>query len=119
VIQRLGGGAQTKLSASLILAFTATFVIRAWVDARSTILNASNVLRPQIFFYMGHALLNFVIAIVVVRRFGVEGVAWTTAITGLLTAAWGYPYLIRRYITSRGAIAAPAAMPVAQPDLST
>jgi O-antigen/teichoic acid export membrane protein len=96
-------GEPINVSTSLILATAVTFAARAWVDSRSIVLNATGVLMPQIPFYTGHAVLNAVVSIAVVRRWGVEGVAWTTAITTLLTSAWGYPWLIRRYIMNKPA----------------
>ncbi len=97
-----GGGSSTVLSASrsLIIAVTATFLLRAWVDCRSVVLNAAGVLVPQIYAYGAHAVLNTIVAICVVKRFGVEGVAWSTPITALVTSFWAYPYLIRKYIVN-------------------
>lgn len=108
VLERLAGGADFDLSASLICAVTGTFLVRAWVDSRSITLNSTGILAPQIIFYTGHAVLNFIVAILVVRRFGVEGVAWATPITALVTSVWGYPYMMRRYIYSREEAAANA-----------
>jgi O-antigen/teichoic acid export membrane protein len=102
LLARLAGG-PVNVSVSLILAITATFVTRAWVDSRSIVLNATNVLMPQIPFYAGHAVLNAAIAIAVVRRLGVEGVVWATPLTALVTSVWGYPWMIRRYIVKRPA----------------
>ena len=92
------GGAAPTMSSNLVLAVTAMFLMRAWVDCRSIILNAAGVLLPQVCLYGLHAVLNVVVGILVVRRWGVEGVAWSTSITGLVTVAWGYPWMIRRYI---------------------
>jgi O-antigen/teichoic acid export membrane protein len=101
LLQRISGGGEFDISANLICAVTATFMTRAWVDSRSITLNSTGVLAPQIVFYTGHAVLNFVVAILAVRRFGVEGVAWATPITAIVTSVWGYPYMMRRYIFSR------------------
>jgi O-antigen/teichoic acid export membrane protein len=92
------GSAAPTMSSNLVLAVTAMFLMRAWVDCRSIILNAAGVLLPQVSFYGAHALLNLIVAILAVRRWGVEGVAWSTSITALVTVAWGYPWMIRRYI---------------------
>jgi O-antigen/teichoic acid export membrane protein len=101
ILRRFPAAAGVTVSRSLILAVTLTFILRAWVDSRSIILNSVNILKPQIIFYAGHAILNLVVAILVVHRFGVEGVAWSTAITALLTSVWGYPWMIKRYIVDR------------------
>jgi len=98
VLARFPAAAGVHVSRSLILAVTITFVLRAWVDSRSIILNSVNILKPQIVFYTGHAVLNLVLAIALVKPFGVEGVAWSTPITALLTSVWGYEWMIKRYI---------------------
>ena len=90
-----------QVSRSVILAPTCTFALRAWVDCRSISLNSVGILKPQIFFYTTHAVANVVLAIALVGRFGIAGVAWSTPITAVFTAVWGYPYLMRRYIFSR------------------
>ena len=82
----------------LILAITATFVLRVWVDSRSIALNAINVLRAQAVFIGLHAILNLAVALILSRRFGVQGVAWATPLTALLTTAWGYPWLMRQHL---------------------
>jgi O-antigen/teichoic acid export membrane protein len=86
---------------NIIVALALTFSMRAWVDCRSIILNSVGILRWQIVFYAAHAVLNFVVAIIGVRRFGVAGVAWATPITALFTSFLGYPWMIRRFILSR------------------
>jgi O-antigen/teichoic acid export membrane protein len=101
VLARFPAAQGVEISRSLILAVTITFVLRAWVDCRSIILNSVNVLAPQIWFYSGHAVLNLVVAILLVKPFGVEGVAWSTPITAMLTSVWGYPWMIKRYIFHR------------------
>lgn len=87
-----------EFSRSLVLALTAMFVLRAWVDSRSIILNGAGILWPQMLFFVIHAAANLVLAIALAPRYGVEGVAWATAITSLLTSAWGYPWMMRRYV---------------------
>ncbi|HSI36074.1 MAG: lipopolysaccharide biosynthesis protein [Phycisphaerae bacterium] len=86
------------VSDSLIVAVTATFVLRAWVDARSTALNAAGAFKQQIPLFVVHAALNLGLALVMVKPYGVEGVAWATPISAVLTTAWGYPMLMRRYV---------------------
>jgi O-antigen/teichoic acid export membrane protein len=100
VLRRLTHGADVPISTGLVLATTAMFACRAWVDAFSTALNAAGVLRPQLAFYVIHALLNLAVSAAVVGRFGATGVAWATAITSLATSVWGYPMLFRREILS-------------------
>ena len=85
------------VSRSLVLAMTATFVLRGWVDCRSMVLNPANILWPQIWFFAVHAVLNIVGALVLAPRMGVEGVAWATPLAALLTSAWGYPWLMHRF----------------------
>jgi O-antigen/teichoic acid export membrane protein len=92
------GGTSITVSRGLVVAFTAAFVVRAWVDSQSIALNAASVFRPQVLIYGGHALLSFVVAVLLVRPFGVEGVAWAAPLTGLVTSVWGYPWMIRKYI---------------------
>ena len=89
-------GVVTHVSPNLVLAMTAMFIFRVWVDCRSVILNSASVLLPQVFFFGAHAVLNLIAALVLSRRFGVAGVAWATPLTALITSAWGYPWLLRR-----------------------
>lgn len=114
-------GQYHHVSRPLILGVGAMFIMRTWVDCRSTVLNAAGVLKPQVGFFLAHAALNLLGAILVARRFGVTGVAWVTPITAVLTSAWGYPILIRRLAAKleSGAVVttepALAAAPVEEP----
>jgi O-antigen/teichoic acid export membrane protein len=90
--------ASVHISKSLILAMTATFVLRAWVDSRTAALNSVGLFRPQIIMFASHAVLNLTLALILARPFGVEGVAWATPISALLTSAWGYPWLMRKLL---------------------
>jgi O-antigen/teichoic acid export membrane protein len=92
-----------NISTSLILALTATFVLRAWVDSRTTVLNSVAQFRSQAVFFVAHAVLNLVLALALAKPFGLEGVAWATPISALLTSAWGYPWLMRRYMAAHPA----------------
>ena len=86
-------------SNSLVLAMTATFVLRAWVDCRSTVLNSANVLWPQLRLLGTHAVLNLFVGWFLGKHlhYGVEGIAWSTPITALMTTTWGYPLLLARF----------------------
>jgi O-antigen/teichoic acid export membrane protein len=92
---------QVHISKSLILAMTATFVLRAWVDSRTVALNSVGILRPQLIMFVGHAVLNLALALMLARPFGVEGVAWATPISAMLTSVWGYPWLMKKLIYSK------------------
>lgn len=96
------GGATVVVSKSLILAMTATFVLRAWVDCRSVVLNPANILWPQIWFFVTHAVLNVIAAVLLTPKMGAAGVAWATPLTALLTSAWGYPLLMRKFFREAG-----------------
>lgn len=89
-------GVVTHVPAALILAVTAMFLIRVWIDSHSTILNPANILKPQVRFFIAHLVLNLGFAIVLVRPFGVAGIAWSPFIAGMLSTAWGYPGLLRK-----------------------
>jgi O-antigen/teichoic acid export membrane protein len=89
-------GQDLHVSHSLIVAMTLMFALRAWVDSRSIVLNSANVLLPQIYVFGAHAVANTALAIILAHRMGVEGVAWATVITSLLTSFWGYPWMLRR-----------------------
>jgi O-antigen/teichoic acid export membrane protein len=89
------------VSNGLILAMTTTFVLRAWVDSRTVTLNSVAIYRPQVLFFGAHAVLNIGLALILAKPFGIEGVAWATPIAGLLTTAWGYPWLVRKFVYSR------------------
>ncbi len=68
------------------------------MDCQSVFLKSIGVIKPQVLFYGGHAVLNLVLSILLARPFGVEGVAWATSISGLVTGVWGYPWLVRRHL---------------------
>jgi O-antigen/teichoic acid export membrane protein len=98
LLRRLTQGADVPITAGLVIATTAMFACRAWVDAYSTALSAAGILRPQLSFYVVHAVLNLALSLALVGRFGAEGVAWCTAATAVVTSVWGYPLLFRRRI---------------------
>jgi O-antigen/teichoic acid export membrane protein len=85
---------------SLVLAMTATFALRAWVDSRTIALNSVAIYKPQIFFFGAHAILNLGLALLLAKPFGPVGVAWATPIAALLTSAWGYPWLMNKFLYS-------------------
>ncbi len=89
-----------EIPASLIVAMTATFVLRAWVDSRTIALNSISIFRPQVVFWMAHAVLNVALAFALVKPYGLLGVAWATPISALLTSVWGYPWLMRKFLKS-------------------
>ena len=93
--------ASVHISKSLIMAMTATFALRAWVDSRTAALNSVGLFRPQIIMWSAHAILNLTLAIILARPFGLEGVAWATPISALLTSAWGYPWLMKKLLYSK------------------
>jgi len=99
VIGWLSPGTTITVSRNLILAVTAMFVVRAWAESQSIVLNSASVFTPQVILFGGHAVLNVIVAIALAKSFGVEGVAWSTSLTGLVTSVWGYPWMIRKYIT--------------------
>ena len=112
VIRVLSPGTTITVSKNLVVAVAAMFMVRAWVESQSIVLNAANVFVPQMLFFGSHAALNIGLAIVLAKPFGVEGVAWSATITGLLTSVWGYPWMIRKYILNAPP---PPAPPPAEP----
>lgn len=97
-IVRLWTGTPVEFSRSLVAGLTLMFALRAWVDCRSIIVNSAGVLAPQLWFFGGHAVLNVFVAFLLAPRYGIEGVAWATVLTALVTSAWGYPWMVRKYI---------------------
>ncbi len=97
------------VSHSLVLAMTAVFVLWTWMTSISVLLNSANVLRAQMWFIGLHALLNVIVACLVAPRYGTNGVAWSISLTGIVTSAWGYPWMLRRYVLRPARGAAPAA----------
>lgn len=103
VLDLLAPGIDVNATPSLVLALTSMFAVRAWAESQSVALNAIGVFRPQILFLGVHAILNVAVAVAVARSWGVEGVAWSTSITGLVTSVWGYPWIVKRYLLGGGA----------------
>lgn len=95
--------ASVHISKSLILAMTATFVLRAWIESRSVALNSMGIFRPQIFIFGAQAVLNLALGLILARPFGVEGVAWATPMSAMLTSVWGYPWLMKKLVYSKPA----------------
>jgi O-antigen/teichoic acid export membrane protein len=91
-------GPQTKLSANLVLGMCAAFVLRAWVDCRSVVLNAAGYLRAPLYFWGAQAVLHVGLSVVLVRASGLMGLVWAAPISALLTTFWGYPVMIRRFL---------------------
>jgi hypothetical protein len=48
------------------------------------------------------AVLNLAAAVAGGKWLGVEGVAWAIVVSGLVSTAWGYPWMVHRYL--RGAV---------------
>ncbi len=94
-------GQPVVISKSLVLAFTGMFLARAWVDCRSAVLNSAEVLKPQVWVFVFHAMLNLGLAIPAAKIFGVEGVAWCAPATALVTSFWAYPWMLRKYVYHR------------------
>ncbi len=87
---------EAVMPASLVVGLTLSFVFKAWVDCRSVVLNAAGYLRGQIYFWSIQAVLNLLLALTLVRPYGVLGVAWAGPISSVLTSFWGYPLMIKR-----------------------
>jgi O-antigen/teichoic acid export membrane protein len=95
------GGTVTHVPANLVLAVTAMFLQRVWVDSHSAILNPANILRPQVRYAVAHVVLNLAAAVALAKPFGVAGIAWATPITGLVTTTWGSAWLVRRALGAK------------------
>jgi O-antigen/teichoic acid export membrane protein len=87
-----------RVTPGLTAAITCMFCIRAWAESQSIALNAAGVFRPQLIIFGGNAIVNLVLAIALVRPFGVEGVIWATSISGAVTSLWGYPWMMERFV---------------------
>jgi O-antigen/teichoic acid export membrane protein len=91
-------GQVPPVSRNLILAVTAMFASRAFLDSFGVVLIAAGRLRGQVIFFGSHAVLNLIVAVLVAAPYGVEGVAWAAAITGAVTSLWAYPWMTWRYV---------------------
>jgi O-antigen/teichoic acid export membrane protein len=94
-------GAMMSVPRSLVVAMTALFLMWIVMGSISILLNSAGILRVQTWFVTAHAALNLIIAIAVAPRYGATGVAWSIPIAGLFTSAWGYPWMLRRYVLDR------------------
>jgi O-antigen/teichoic acid export membrane protein len=94
---RLWTREECDVSGSLVLAMTASYTTWIWIGCHSLVLNAAGLLRPQLILMTAHALLNLLVATVLVRHWGVVGVAWAIAISGAATTLWGYPWVLWRH----------------------
>ena len=82
----------------IVLSFTVCFLVNAWTSCYSTVLNAARVLRLQCAVAGSHALLTVLLMPVMIRHWGISGAAWAPVIASLPTSAWGYPWLVRKFI---------------------
>ena len=82
----------------LILGLTLTFLVRVWIDAHSIVLNASQIIWPQVYFLLTQGALSMGIAVCAALTLGSSGVAWASGLAGLLTCAWGYVWLLRKHV---------------------
>jgi O-antigen/teichoic acid export membrane protein len=116
IVRHLPKMGEARIAKPLVVGVTALFTMRAFVDCQSVLLNAVDVLKPQMWLLGGNAALNTVLAIVLARYFGVVGVAWAFPISAACTSLWGYPLLVRKMLRSYES-AAELAQP--SPDLAT
>ncbi|HEY3856170.1 MAG TPA: oligosaccharide flippase family protein [Verrucomicrobiae bacterium] len=86
----------------IVLSFMVCFLVNAWTSCFSTVLNAARVLRLQCVIAGSHALLTVLLMPVMIRHWGISGAAWAPVIASLPTSAWGYPWLVRKYIFKAG-----------------
>ena len=91
-----------SVSKPLVIAMTALFLCRTLVECQSVFLNGASVFLPQVVLLVVNAALNLVSAVLLAKKFGVIGVAWSFPLTAALTSLWAYPWLIRRYLASVG-----------------
>jgi O-antigen/teichoic acid export membrane protein len=110
IVGLLTRGQDVDVSRGLVLAMTAMFVMRAWAECQSIPLNAAGVVRPQIAILLGNGVLNVILALLLVKPYGVLGVAWSFPLSAIVTTVWGYPWLIRKHL-SKGAARAGGAPP--------
>ena len=98
-------------SRTIIAGMTAGFLLRAWVDCRSVVLNSAGYAREQLSYWVAQAFLHLVLSLILMRMAGVAGVAWAAPLSALLTTTWGYPLLMRT-LFKRMEAGAPASNPI-------
>jgi peptidoglycan biosynthesis protein MviN/MurJ (putative lipid II flippase) len=83
--------------------------VNAWLMPCRAVLIAGLVVRPQAIGRIIEALLNLGLSIILARRFGLIGVALSTAIAGMLISCWYYYYLTAGFFRcSLGALVWPS-----------
>jgi O-antigen/teichoic acid export membrane protein len=100
IVRHLPKMGEAHIKKSLVVGVTALFTMRAFVDCQSVLLNAMDVLIPQMWLLGVNAALNTVLAVVLAKHFDVVGVAWAFPISAALTSLWGYPLLVRKMLRS-------------------
>ena len=86
-----------------LAAVTAFFVLRAWAECQSVPLNAAGVVKPQLAILLANGVLNVIFALLLVKPYGVLGVAWSFPLSAAMTSLWGYPLLVHRYLGAKRA----------------
>jgi O-antigen/teichoic acid export membrane protein len=101
IVRFMAHGEDVAVPRGLIVAVAAFFVMRVWAECHSVPLNAAGVIKPQVRVLLSNGVLNVVVALALVKPFGVLGVAWAFPITALLTSVWAYPALVRRHLNAQ------------------
>jgi O-antigen/teichoic acid export membrane protein len=96
-----GGNGGLVPSIPIVIGFTSWFLVYMWASSYSTVLNAARVLGPQFLLIGSHAILTVLIMPFLIRQWGMCGAACAPFIAGLPTSAWGFPWLVHRYVFRR------------------
>lgn len=97
LISRWTNGAVVP-SRTLLLVLGSYTTTMAYLSVHSVLLNGFNCLRIQAAVGILHALINVMLAMILVRQIGIVGVALSGFLSALLTSAWVLPLTSHRIL---------------------
>ncbi len=86
---------------ALLVVFSLYFIAFAWSSAHGILLNGLGRVRPQAYAALLEAGFNIALSLLLVRRFGLVGVALGTLLAISLTCGWMLPLIARRALKGK------------------
>ena len=98
VMTLLRAGSLGQASTLTICGMIVGCTLRMWGDSHAILLNGAGVLRPQVGLLGTTTVITLVLNLILTRKYGIAGTAWSYPIASLLTVVWAYPWLVRKHI---------------------
>ncbi len=99
IFSLLGGTSKLMPGRALIVGMSVACLCRVWADCHSVLLNGANVLRVQALLLGCNAVVAIAFNVLATKLFGNVGTVWSFPLAAALTTLWGYPWMVRKYVT--------------------